>query len=161
MEPKPVIVTGDVEIVKALVAENANSLLRRVRYRVRSYIDCKRTLARKLGEVAASGKIYRDLLSGDFAAKTGKAMAKMAELGVTDVQATIEGQYWGMDVRLEGKMAGKKATIYIRSRRWGPECDVYLARPDGGSDLALHIMFGSRNMIVRNTLLDIAVEDRR
>jgi DNA-binding HxlR family transcriptional regulator len=162
MEQKPKVVTDESEVVKELVAEQEDSRRRTVKYRVRNYISCKQTLDKKLKDVVSAGKVYRDILSGDFEAKMVRVMAKLKELGVSDIESMTEKKQWGMDVNVFGKLAGKKALIFVNSKRWGPEVYVYLTRPNReyGQDLALHIKFGSKNMIVQNKLLDIAVNDR-
>ena len=160
------VVTGAAAVVAARVAEAEYDQKVAVQSAVYRYIREKRTLARKLDEVRVRGAMYRALLTGDYTAKLTRIVSELERLGVTDLTAHIRTDSRRLDCTLRGKLQGKVARIAVYGKRWGPECWVYLEQKPKklgewvGSDLALHLKFGSKNMIVRNHLLDVALRNK-
>jgi hypothetical protein len=160
------VVKGAAAIVAARVAEAEYVQKSAVQSSVCRYIREKRRLARKLEEVRVRGAMYRALLTGDYTAKLTRIIAELERLGVTDMIGSVRTDDTRHGCTITGKLQGKVASVNVYGKRWGPECWVYVQRPATKdeswvhSDLALHIKFGSKNMIVQNRLLDIALKSK-
>jgi hypothetical protein len=148
------------DAIAALGREAVHNSLRSTIWAVNAYLREKRILAKKLEVVRTVGKMYRDQLSGDYARKLDKMFDKLAELGVKDIVAEVDTRPDNLHMNLTCSLNDRTGTISVYEKRYGPECWVYvrkLGKEPWHTDLALHIKFGSKNMLVQNRLLDIAM----
>ena len=160
-EPKR-LVTDPQEMVKEVFEDSREGALRTTQYAVETYIREKRTMARKLDHVKRSGKLDRDHISGDYQEKIKKVFARLEELQVTGIKLMVGPRNGYRDMDFTCRFSGRAATMSFYRKAYGPECTVYVTKKNpkhswDSAARALHIHFGSKNMLVKNYMLDVAL----